>query len=152
MVAQQDNAMMTLQDRCLGLPYLERLNLCSALQESILQERMERRHPRPSRCGVLTALMEETIGETIPSKSRETRFVWARAMVVYQLRQEGFTLMEIGRMMGMHHSSVFHLEGKMKDALMYSFAYRDVIDIWKQFQNRIQDDIQRGTTQDLICV
>ena len=51
--------MMTLQDRCLGLPYLERLNLCSALQESILQERMERRHPKPSRCGVLTALMEE---------------------------------------------------------------------------------------------
>ena len=101
---------------------------------------------------VLTALMEETIGETIPSKSRETRFVWARAMVVYQLRQEGFTLMEIGRMMGMHHSSVFHLEGKMKDALMYSFAYRDVIDIWKQFQNRINNDIQRGTTQDLICV
>ena len=134
--------------KALDLPVEERVSLISILQASL------RRHPHGNgnRAGELLDIIGDIYGCDIPLRSRKAEYVWARAMVVYQLRQEGFTLMEIGRMMGMHHSSVFHLEGKMKDALMYSFAYRDVIDIWKQFQNRIQDDIQRGTTQDLICV
>jgi len=91
--------------------------------------------------------MEEILGEPIPVKSREVRFVWARTMVAYQLTQEGYTTEEAGRMMGKTHSDIIHLRNKMQDALDYSYAYKDIIDIWKQFQKLIDHDIHKGTTE-----
>lgn len=144
--------MMTLRERCLGLPYKDRINLCAALQESIKQERREGRNPNPSRGEILLDYLAEILGEPIPVKTRESRFVWARAMVAYQLTQEGFTTGEAGRMIGKDHSTIIHLRNKMKDALEYAYAFQDIIDIWKQFQNKLQDEIHRGTTQDLISL
>lgn len=140
--------MMTLTEQCLELPYKDRLNLCAALRESILQERKERKPRCHNRGQILLDLMGEILGEPIPAKSRETRFVWARAMVAYQLMGEGFSTIEAGRMIGKDHSTIIHLRGNMIDALQYPTMYRDVVDIWKQFQNRLQDETHRGTNQD----
>lgn len=144
--------MITLREMCLGLPYKERLNLCSDLQESIVRERRDGRNPNSSRGEILLGYMAEIVGEPIPVKSRESRFVWARTMVAYQLTQEGFTTGEAGRMIGKDHSTITFLKQKMQDALEYAYAFQDIIDIWKQFQNKLQDEIHRGTTQDLISL
>lgn len=147
--------MMTLSERCLRLSYLDRLNLCESLKNSILRERNERRMGRDtdlSRGGVLLGYMTEILGEPIPVKSRESRHVWARAMVVYQLTEEGFTTGETGGMVGKNHSTITHLKHKMRDALDYPFAYRDIIHIWKQFQNRLENEIHKGTTNNLISL
>lgn len=147
--------MMTLSERCLGLPYNDRLALCETIKNSILQERDERRmgrNPNGNRGQILMGYMAEILGEPIPAKSRETGFVWARAMVAYQLIREGFTTIETGRMVGKNYSTIIHLKNKMQDALDYAYAYQDVINIWKHFQNRIDNEIHRGTTQDIICL
>jgi len=143
---------ITLEQRCLEMPYRYRVNLCAALQESILQERMDGKKPVCSRGEILLEMMGEILGEPVDLKSREARFVWARTMVTYQLLQEGFSTTEAGRMIGKDHSTAINMRRRMQDALDLPQAYKDIIDIWKQFQNKIDNEIHRGTTQDLISL
>ena len=123
-----------MRDQCLSLPYLDRLNLCEELINTILQERREKRPPHPNRCQILLEKMGQILGEPVQFKSRESKFVWARTMVAYQLTQEGFSLTETGRMIGKNHATIIHMRKKMEDALAYHYAYKDIVDIWKQFQ------------------
>lgn len=143
---------ITLEQRCLEMPYRYRLNLCAALQESILQERMDGKKPVCNRGDILLEMMGEILGEPVDLKSRDARFVWARTMVTYQLLQEGFSTTEAGRMIGKDHSTVINMRMRMQDALDLPQAYKDIINIWKQFQNKIDNEIHRGTTQDLISL
>lgn len=143
---------ITLEQRCLEMPYRYRLNLCAALQESILQERMDGKKPVCNRGDILLEMMGEILGEPVDLKSRDARFVWARTMVTYQLLQEGFSITEAGRMIGKDHSTVINMRMRMQDALDLPQAYKDIINIWKQFQNKIDNEIHRGTTQDLISL
>lgn len=138
--------MMTLKTICLELPYKERLNLCAALLESIKQERREGRNPNSTRGEVLLGYMAEILGEPIPHKSREPKFVWARAMVAYQLTKEGISTGEAGRMIGKDHSTIIFLRDKMQDALEYAYIFPDIIEIWKQFQKKIGYETNTETT------
>lgn len=147
---QPIDAMMSLADRCLELPYRERLSLCQALKDSILKEKNDPDHNHPNRGEFLLKKMEEILGEKIPVKSRESRYVWARAMVAYQLTQEGFTTMEVGRMIGKDHSTIIYLRDRMRDALSFRQAYWDIVKIWETFQKKINNDIHTGTTDNLI--
>ena len=149
---QTDAMIITLEQRCLEMPYRYRVNLCAALQESILQERMDGKKPVCSRGEILLEMMGEILGEPVDLKSRDARFVWARTMVTYQLLQEGFSTTEAGRMIGKDHSTAINMRRRMQDALDLPQAYKDIIDIWKQFQNKIDNEIHRGTTQDLISL
>ncbi len=139
--------MTELTERCLELPYKERVELCSEIRQSILREWEEQIREKPGRGVILLGYMGEILGEPIPVSSRESRFVWARTMVAFQLLKEGYTTTEVGRMIGRDHSSVTSMRHRMQDALDYSFAYKDIIHIWKQFQNKLQDEIHRGTTE-----
>lgn len=139
--------MLTLREQCLALPYRDRITLCEELKNSIIREDAEGRHPGMHRAHVLIECMEDIIGEPLMVRCQEERLVWGRAMVVYQLSQEQFGVTEIARIMGRHHSTIIHMRRKMKDALDYPHMYKDVIDIWKQFQNNIRYDIHKGTTQ-----
>ena len=149
---QTDAMIITLEQRCLEMPYRYRVNLCAALQESILQERMDGKKPVCSRGEILLEMMGEILGEPVDLKSRDARFVWARTMVTYQLLQEGFSTTEAGRMIGKDHSTAINMRRRMQDALDLPQAYKYIIDIWKQFQNKIDNEIHRGTTQDLISL
>lgn len=144
--------MLTLREQCLSLPYLDRLNLCEELRDTILLERRERRPMHPNRCQFLLEKMEQILGEPVKFDSRVTRFVWARTMVAYQLTREGYTLVETGRLMQKDHATIIHMRKKMQDALSFEYAYKDIVDIWKQFQKLIRDDIHTGTTDNLICM
>lgn len=86
--------------------------------------------------------MGEVIGEQVDPTSRESRFVWARTMVAYQLTEEGYSLSDAGRALGKNHSTILWARRKMKDAFALPNAYRDVIKMWKQFQDKIHHDIQ----------
>lgn len=132
--------------KCLDLPYHERVNLYQALRESVLKESGGRIPLNPERGAQLLGYMEEVIGEKIPVKSRVPRYAWARTMVAYQLLQEGFTTTQAGMMIGKDHCTVIYMRHKMEDALEMAFAYKDIIHIWKQFQNKIDNEIHRGTT------
>lgn len=100
----------------------------------------------PIRCSILMRDAAAVIGQDdIPTISRIPIHVWARTMVVYQMSMEGYTTIEIGDQMGKNHSSIIHMRNKMQDALSLPKAYGDIIDIWKQFQNKIQDEIHKGT-------
>lgn len=138
MGVQQDDA-VTLAGRCLGLPFKERVELRDALTGSIERDRI--RHD-PDRFGVLLGYMERIVGFPIQDKSRESSHAWARAMVASQLIDEGFSTVEIGRMMGKDHSTVSYMRKKMRDALAYECAYKDIVGVWKQFQKMIQDEVQ----------
>lgn len=145
--------MMTLTQQCLGLPYRDRINLCNRLRESILLERMEKRHVEKTRADILLGYAGEVIGEPVPKKSRLAKYVWARTMVVYQLSQEGYSTIETGLMMGKHHATIIHLRNKMRDALDFSFAYPDVMELWQKFQQKVKYyETIKGTTTDIICI
>lgn len=70
---------------------------------------------------------------------RDRDHVWAKAMVAYQLLQEGYSLESVAMSLcKQNHSSIIHYRQKMQDALDVPSAYRDIIDIWNKFQKRIQ--------------
>lgn len=148
LVNRQINAkMLTLVDQCLQLPNRERLNLCAALRDSILQERRDKKPMNQNRAQVLLDMLSEILGEPIPVKSRLTRFVWARAIVAYQLLKEGYSTLESGRMLGKDHSTIIHMRDNMSYVLKFPSMYMDVINIWKQFQNKLQDETNTRTNQ-----
>ena len=70
---------------------------------------------------------------------RDRDHVWAKAMVAYQLLQEGYSLESVAMSLcKQNHSSIIHYRQKMQDALDVPQAYKDIIDIWNKFQKRIQ--------------
>ena len=143
---------MTLKERCLELPYTERLNLCAAIQDSILQERRDGRNPYQNRGQILMGMMNEIQGEPVPAKSRCPRWVWSRRMVAYQLILEGYSISDIGRMLEKDHATVIQMRHRMQDAFHYSYAYQDILELWKQFQNKIDHDIHNRTDQNPISL
>ena len=100
----------------------------------------------PLRCSILLGELAVIMGVgNIPFESRIPSHVWARCMVAYQMYKEGYTNAQIGHQMQKDHSTVTHMREKMFFALGYPHIYEDIIDIWKQFQKRIQNDIHTGT-------
>lgn len=128
-----------LRDRCFALPYKERQALMDEIKESLIRDKKQMR--RSERGRILLGYMEEILGEAIPVRCRDSKCVWARTMVAYQLLKEGFTTLDAGRMLGKQYTTIIHMRHKMQDALDVPWAYKDIIDIWKRFQNRLQDDI-----------
>lgn len=144
---QVDAGEMSIKDMCLMLPIEERMALCEFLQSSIMKEmRKERPTGRPA---VLKMMMAEILGlDDIPLKSRKAEYTWARNIIAYQLLKEGMSETEVGDYLGKAHSSIIYMKSRVDDALKYPKQYPDVIYIWKQFQKRIEDEINEGTNQD----
>lgn len=126
-----------LKQMCDALPLDEKVKLRNYLSRQITL--VECRSKTPLRGEILLSDVADVLGEsTIPSSCRDSKYVWARAMVAYQMSLEGYTCTEIGRQLLRHHSDIIHLRRRMQDALKLPFAYRDVVEIWNKFQNRIQ--------------
>lgn len=138
---------MSIKDMCLMLPIEERMALCEFLQSSIMKEmRKERPTGRPA---VLKMMMAEILGlDDIPLKSRKSEYTWARNIIAYQLLKEGMTETEVGDYLGKAHSSIIYMKSRVDDALKYPKQYPDVIYIWKQFQKRIEYEINEGTNKE----
>lgn len=87
----------------------------------------------------LLDIYRDVTGRKVNLFCRDQEDVWGKAMVAYQLLEEGFSLSAVSRMLcKKDHSSVIGYRQKMQDALAVPSAYRDIIEIWNNFKARIQ--------------
>lgn len=88
----------------------------------------------------LLDIYQEVTGRKINLFCRDQEDVWGKAMVGYQLLQEGFSLSAVSRMLcRKDHSTIIRYRQKMEDALAVPSAYRDIIEIWNNFKARYND-------------
>lgn len=114
------------------------MKLCEAIRRSVERDLHQRDEGRGDE---LMNLMKEIVGP-IPRNSRDRLYVNARMIVAWQLRKEGYSLSYVGVAVKRDHSTVVHMTKKMQDIVEFPNAYADVIDIWKQFRNKMEYEIQ----------
>lgn len=100
---------------------------------------------RVERFPELLRVLEQTMGEPMDFRSRESRYVWGRAFIAYTMRGEGFTNQWIADCMGKDHADVFFLCSKMKEALKHPNMYNDVIPLWDDFIKNLNNETLKGT-------
>lgn len=126
-----------LKTLCSNLSLDERVELRDYLSETIIVSRLGKKKSA-LRCSTLMAAMATAMGlPTISYKSREPAHVWGRTMVAYQMIQEGYTYCEIGQQLGRNRATITWLKYKMQDALAFPQGYRDILEIWDNFQKLI---------------
>ena len=127
-----------LKHKCERLSLEEKMELRDYLSASIANSHMGGFHS-PLRCSILLGDMAEVMGlDAIGYFSRDPMMVWARAMVAYQMIQEGYSTGEIGRQMMKDHSTIIYLRKKVQNAFDIPRAYQDILAIWNDFQKRIE--------------
>ena len=88
----------------------------------------------------LLDIYRDVTGRKVNLFSRDQEDVWGKAMVGYQLLQEGYSLSAVTRMLYREdHSTIIRYRQKMEDALAVPYAYRDIIEIWNNFKARYND-------------
>ena len=80
--------------------------------------------------------MSDIVGRDIRLRSRKQLVVWARNMVAYQLRQEGYVTTDIGKTLGLDHSTITHCQGKVRDMLANPRLYVSEMRVWREFKER----------------
>lgn len=83
-------------------------------------------------------VMSDVVGANILLKSRKQMLVWARNMVAYQLRLDGYSLPTIGRLLDLDHSTVLHCERQVNRMLMTPVMYENEVEIWNEFQKQLK--------------
>ena len=108
----------------------------------------------PLRCSILMGTMAAALGweKPIPYEGREAHFVWARAMVAYQMSKEGYSTIEIGRQMMKNRTTIIHLLNKMQDVFALPQMYENELEMWYKFQKQIEHDIHERTTENLVSL
>lgn len=127
--------MNELTRKCLLLPDGAKLRLISILNAS-MEDTPEN---DGSRFTLLYKAAQEVVGKGILTNCRFRQVVIGRAMIVYQMRTEGFTLKTIGRHLVRHHAAVYHLQKKMEDVIEYPNLFPLEMDLWKRFQEKIKE-------------
>lgn len=79
------------------------------------------------------SVMSEAVGCDIMIPSRKQTLVWARNMVLYMLRLDGFSLMSIEKATGMNHATVIYADRKVKEMLKRPNMYPEETKIWQKF-------------------
>lgn len=122
------------------MPIRERESLMGWIHDTIIGEKKIAQKAPIDRASELMSVMEEATGEMVLPGVRRAEYVWSRAMVAYWMRKkEGFSFMEIGRQMGLHHASIRHYIDKMEDALKYPLLYKDVLPKYEDFANNLYE-------------
>ena len=82
-------------------------------------------------------VMSDIVGANILLKSRKQILVWARNMVAYQLRLDGYSLPAIGRLLDLDHSTVVYCEQQVRRMLLAPSMYEDESEVWEEFQKQL---------------
>ena len=129
--------------RCLYLSREDKQKLIRVLTESLNEEEKE---DDGSRFALLYKAATEICGHGILTKSRDFNLVMGRRMIAYQMRKEGYSLINIGKRLIRHHASVIHMINMMEDAMKFRFDLE--MGYWALFQKKIKEyDIHNRTTQ-----
>lgn len=114
----------------------EKRELVEYINETLAKANADTRYSQ--RCSNLMEEIGGILDRKIDYISRDNTDVWARAMVAYQMIEEGYTLAEIGRQMLKDHSTIYHLKTKIQDVIDYPNLFKDIYPVWIQFQNKIK--------------
>ena len=118
--------------QCLSLSVDEKKQLIHRIKESIEGH-------DSWRADRLLEIYHDVTGRRVNLYSRDKDDTWGKAMVAYQLIQEGYSLESIAmQLCKSNHSSIIHYRQKMQDALDMPGAYQDILPIWNEFQKRIK--------------
>lgn len=97
----------------------------------------------PDRYAILKSIAEKATGHTLTaSRSRDNTEI--RMLVATEMRNEGFTLEEIGTWMGRDHSTVTHYTMLLDDAHKYPAAFADLLAKHELFLKQLQDYDKRN--------
>ena len=127
--------MNELTQQCLALPIAERERLIYTLKNSL-----EIKKNIGSRYRELLKAATDILGNGIDSKSRDASCVMGRMFIAYKMRCEGWSLTQIGMMMGRDHATICHLQKKMTDMLEYPHCYKVEMAFWEEFNNKLKED------------
>jgi chromosomal replication initiation ATPase DnaA len=124
--------MNELTRQCLDLTKKNRKRLIKILEDSLIEKEDD-----GGRFHILLSIAEDIVGKGILSRFRDLNLVIGRRMIAYQMRQEGYSLMAIGKKLIRHHSSVMHMIRMMEDAI--KFQFRPELTYWEEFQQKLQE-------------
>ena len=124
--------------RANSLSVEERVAIVREIEDSINKDRriinVEKRYQ------FLLPLAEKAVGHQMRPEKRDMLDVRVRMFVAYRLRTEGYFLSAIGGVMGMDHSSIYHLFDKMRDMFLVPMIYKEEIHQYKEFENLISQE------------
>lgn len=126
--------MKELTRRCLDLSKASKEKLIKVLTASLADEERE---DDGSRFSILYKAATDICGQGILSSRRDLNLVIGRRMIAYKMREEGYSLTNIGRHMIRHHTSVLHQVRMMEDALAMKFDYD--IALWELFNQKVAE-------------
>lgn len=90
-------------------------------------------------------IIETILGRTL-NDSRKREDVAGRMCIAYQLMQDGYSTIIVGKMVGRDHATVLHYRKCMENCKTYPKAYRYECDMWREFQDMLnQKDNDNGT-------
>ena len=100
------------------------------------------------RFGVLLKIATEVVGDGVLTLSRKYSCLMGRKMIAWQMREEGYSLMAIGRRMGRSHSTILHTLRLMEDMFNYPGVFKTDETYWKQFKKKLKEyDIHNRSAQ-----
>lgn len=113
----------------ISLPLADRLALLEVLRLSVANPGD---NPR-ARMQHFVEVMDRVAGVEVASPCRDERHTWARNIVCFVGRREGFPQVLVGEAVNRDHSSVSHMERRMKDAFDYPEQYSEAIELYNRF-------------------
>ena len=128
------DGMTELTRRCLNLKEEDRQKLIRILTESLEEQE---RGDDGSRFATLYKAATDVCGYGILTSSRDFNLVMGRRMIAYQMRQEGYSLQNIGKHLIKHHASVLHMIRMMEDCLTFKFDLE--MEYWEQFKKKLKE-------------
>lgn len=81
--------------------------------------------------------MSEIVGQDILMRTRSSLLVWARNMVAYQMRLEGYSVTAVGDRLGLNHSTVTHCKSRVEEMLSHPMFYPRETRIWQKFKETL---------------
>lgn len=91
-----------------------------------------------ARARLYVSKMSQICGCDIITRVKRNRVVWARNIVAYQMRRDGYTLMHIADAIRRDHATVVHAEKQVECMLKCPKFYREEYAIWQEFQEAIK--------------
>lgn len=78
-------------------------------------------------------ILSEIIGRNILERCRERSVVWARNILCYRLYLDGYSLHQIGKFVGVNHTTVLYGRNQVSNMLEMPSMYPDEIKLWERF-------------------
>ena len=82
--------------------------------------------------------IEAILGRSL-NDSRKREDVAGRMCIAYQLRADGYSTNEIGKLVGRDHATILYLCKQMEVCIKYPNSYRSESDMWEEFQSMLNN-------------